>query len=135
MPGNTATIDLATLRVQWDSHSTYASICTHWTITRDQLIRLRDVLPLAKRHDRRLRLKPPRAPRPDAAEIEASRASLSLAPQIAERVTVVQSTWSHEVRMARRCAESSPFLLRWIEPGGVIRKFLADDQGEDDEEA
>lgn len=131
MPGNTSTIDLATLRVQWDSHSTYASICTHWTITRDQLIRLRDVLPLAKRHDRRLRRKPPRAPRPDDAEILASESSLNLAPQIAERVTNTQAEWSYEVRMARRMAESSPFLLRWIEPTGVIRRFL--DVTEDDD--
>jgi hypothetical protein len=41
--GNTTTIDVQTLRMQWSSHSTMASICTYWSISRDQLIRLRDV--------------------------------------------------------------------------------------------
>jgi hypothetical protein len=50
--GNTTTIDVQTLRMQWSSHSTMASICTYWSISRDQLIRLRDVYSLAKRHDR-----------------------------------------------------------------------------------
>jgi hypothetical protein len=39
--GNTTTIDVQTLRMQWSSHSTMASICTYWSISRDQLIRLR----------------------------------------------------------------------------------------------
>jgi hypothetical protein len=45
--GNTTTIDVQTLRMQWSSHSTMASICTYWSISRDQLIRLRDVYALA----------------------------------------------------------------------------------------
>jgi RNase P subunit RPR2 len=55
--GNTTTIDVQTLRMQWSSHSTMASICTYWSISRDQLIRLRDVYSLAKRHDRTKRRK------------------------------------------------------------------------------
>lgn len=130
MPGNTATIDVAVLREQWSSQMPMVAICTHWTVTKDQLIRLRDVFALPKRHDRKLRHKPPRAPRPDAAELAASEASLNLAPQIAERVTVTQAAWTFEVRMSRRMAESSPFMLRWVESEGVIRRFLdRDDAG------
>lgn len=61
MAGNTARIDFATLRVQWDSHSAMAAICSYWTITKDQLIRLKAVVPLAPRHDRRFRFKPARS--------------------------------------------------------------------------
>jgi hypothetical protein len=61
MAGITATIDLNLLRIQWDSHSAMVAICTHWTITKDQLIRLKGVVPLAPRHDRRFRFKPKRS--------------------------------------------------------------------------
>jgi hypothetical protein len=61
MAGNTARIDLSLLRMQWDSHSAMVAICTHWTITKDQLIRLKSVVPLTPRHDRRFRFKPKRS--------------------------------------------------------------------------
>lgn len=128
MAGNTAAIDVAVLRIQWDSQMPMAAICTHWTIAKDQLIRLRDVFELPKRHDRSLRYKPPRPPRVDEAEDEASRASLSLAPQIAERVTAVQSQWTEEIRLSRQVAQSSPFLVRWINAADVIQRFLDDDE-------
>ena len=64
MRGDTSRIDIKTLKIQWASHSSYASLCTFWTVTRDQLVRLRDVIPLPPRHDRRLRFKPPRPEKP-----------------------------------------------------------------------
>lgn len=127
MAGNTATIDFAILRVQWDSQMPMAAICTHWTIAKDQLIRLRDVCELPKRHDRSLRYKPPRPPKVDEAEDEASRSSLALAPQIAERVTAVQAMWTEDIRLLRQVAQSSPFLVRWVNATDVIQRFLDDD--------
>jgi len=68
--GDTTRIDVTTLRLQWLSHSTMAEICTYWTISRDQLIRLRDVCKLPKRHDRRFRKKGQRRRDPSPREIE-----------------------------------------------------------------
>ena len=124
MPGNTATIDVAVLRVQWDSQMPMAAICTHWTIAKDQLIRLRDVFELPKRHDRSLRYKPPRPGKIPPEEIRASRASLALAPMIAARVTAVQAMWTEDIRRARQVAKSSPMQLRWINASDVIDRFL-----------
>ena len=126
MPGNTATIDVAVLRIQWDSQIPMAAICTHWTISKDQLVRLRDVLPLPKRMDRSLRYKPPRDPGPDDAEELASQSSLSLAPQIAARVTIVQATWSAEMRLSREVAKGTPFSLRHIRVDDLIQAVIED---------
>ena len=131
MPGNTATIDVAVLRIQWDSQIPMAAICTHWTISKDQLVRLRDVLPLPKRMDRSLRYKPPRDPGPDDAEELASRSSLSLAPQIAARVTCVQVTWSEETRLARTVTKNpGAGLLRWVNASELVQRFLSDSHDE-----
>lgn len=128
MPGNTATIDVAVLRIQWDSQIPMAAICTHWTISKDQLVRLRDVLPLPKRMDRSLRYKPPRDPGPNDAEELASKSSLSLAPQIAERVTSVQAMWSEDVRLSRTVTKSpGAGLLRWVNASEIVQRFLRDD--------
>jgi len=101
MRGNTTAIDVQVLRMQWDSHSSMASICTFWTVSRDQLIRLRDVYELPKRHDRRARKKPAREPGPSRAEQRASMATLDLAPKVAKRAAMVQATWSDDTRKAR----------------------------------
>jgi hypothetical protein len=113
--GDTSRIDIETLRVQWASHSSYAAICTYWTVTRDQLVRLRDVLPLPLRHDRRLRFRPPRAEKPTPEEIAASEASLDLAPWVAARATCVSAHWTDEVRAARQVTKPEAFQLRPVE--------------------
>lgn len=115
MAGDTSRIDIETLRVQWASHSSYAAICTYWTVTRDQLVRLRDVLPLPLRHDRRLRFRPPRAEKPTPEEIAASEASLDLAPWVAARATCVSAHWTDEVRAARQVTKPEAFQLRPVE--------------------
>lgn len=128
MPGNTATIDAAILRVQWESQMPMAAICTHWTIAKDQLIRLRDVWHLPKRHDRSLRYKPPRDPGPDDEEERASRESLSLAPQIAARATCVQAMWTHQQRLDRTMATTpSEGMLRWIKAKEIVQRFAKDE--------
>jgi hypothetical protein len=127
MAGNTAAIDRVTLRAQWDSYMPMAAICAHWTVSKDQLISLRDAWELPKRHDRSRRYKPPRAPAPGDAEELASQSSLSLAPQIAERVTIVQAMWSAEQWIDRAVNKGTPFSLRHIRADELIERFLGDE--------
>ncbi|NBW14445.1 MAG: hypothetical protein EBR82_41245 [Caulobacteraceae bacterium] len=126
MAGDTSRIDIETLRVQWASHSSYAAICAFWTVTRDQLVRLRDVLPLPLRHDRRLRFRPPRAEKPTPQEIAASEASLDLAPWVAARATCVSAHWTDEVRAARQVAKPEMFQMRPVEMPEELRNTFDD---------
>lgn len=127
MRGDTSRIDIKTLKVQWESHSSYASLCTFWTVTRDQLVRLRDVIPLPPRHDRRLRFKPPRPEKPTPEEIAASEASLDLAPMVAARATNESALWTDEVREARQVRKTVTFKLATVELPNELR-FLVDDE-------
>lgn len=104
MAGITATIDVQTLRVQWLSHSSMASICAYWTISKDQLIRLRDVVPLPKRHDRRLRFKPKRSDYRDPTPAEIRRACRDL-----------QAAWDDRTREERAVTKPRQFSIRPIE--------------------
>jgi hypothetical protein len=116
MRGNTTTIDFRTLRIQWDSHSSMAAICTHWTITRDQLIRLRDVIPLPKRHDRSLRFKPKRSDQCDPTEDE-----------IWNRLVFkIQASWTDEQELARRVVKPQVFSVRVVETPDDMRDYLDD---------
>ena len=116
MRGNTTAIDVQMLRMQWSSHSSMASICMFWTVSRDQLIRLRDVYQLPKRHDRRARKKPEREPEPSRAEQRASKATLNLAPKVAKRAAMVQATWSDATRQARHWHKPTLFI---VPPAGI----------------
>jgi hypothetical protein len=114
MAGDTSRIDAATLRLQWDSYLPMGAICQHWTITVHQLVRLRVAWELPPRNDRKRRYKPSRDERlldPDADELAASEASLDLAPMVAERVTVVQATWSPTDWAERQAVKPEPFRL------------------------
>jgi hypothetical protein len=114
MAGNTSRIDAATLRVQWDSYVPMQNICSHWTITVHQLVRLRVAWNLPPRNDRSRRYKPSRLERlldPDSDELAASEASLDLAPMVAERVTVVHATWSPADWADRQVVKAEPFRL------------------------
>ena len=115
MAGDTSRIDIATLKLQWASHSSYAAICTAWTITKDQLVRLRNVIPLPLRHDRRLRAKGERAWNPTPEDEAASEASLSLAPMVAARATCVSVHWTDEIRSLRRVQKPQAIQLEPIE--------------------
>jgi len=124
MPGNTTRVERSVLELQWDAYIPMAVICQHWTITKDQLVRLRDVWELPLRLDRKRRYKPSRLERmldPDADELAASEASLDLAPMVAERVTCVQATWSEEVRIERQAIKPEPFRLARIETPEEMR--------------
>jgi len=124
--GDTSRIEIETLRVQWGSHSSYAAICTYWTVTRDQLVRLRDVLPLPLRHYRRLRFRTPRSEKPTPQEIAASEASLDLAPWVAARATCVSAHWTDEVRAARQVTKPTLFQMRPVEMPEELRDVFDD---------
>jgi hypothetical protein len=111
MRGDTTAINVATLRLQWASHSSMASICSFWTVSRDQLIRLRDVHQLPKRHNRSLRRKPEREPEPGRAERLASEETLDLAPRIAQRAAAVRATWSESLRQNRHYSNPQIFTV------------------------
>lgn len=124
MAGNTATIERATLEVQWSAYVPMAVICQHWTITKDQLVRLRSVWNLPLRLDRKRRHKPSRAERmldPDAEELAASERSLDLAPMVARRVTSVQATWTDVIRAERQCVQPTPFRLTRLDVPEELR--------------
>lgn len=91
MAGDTTAVDIQTLRIQWDSHSSMAAIASFWTITKDQLVRLRDVYELPLRHDRRLRFKP----HPDAVRDPTPR-------EIEQRCKEVRAKWDDATEKARR---------------------------------
>jgi len=126
MAGDTSRIDLATLRVQWASHSSYAALCSFWTVTREQIIRLKHVLPLPPRHDRRLRFRPPRNEKPTPEEIAASESSLSLAPMVAARATCVTFQWTDEVRLQRQVMKPTAFRMEPIETPVELRDVFSD---------
>lgn len=118
MAGDTTRIERRTLQSQWDSYLPMGAICQHWTITVHQLIRLREVWGLPPRNDRKRRHKPTRLDRildPSPAELAASENSLALAPLVAARVTVVQATWSDQVRRERMATQPTGFRLARIQ--------------------
>jgi len=130
MAGNTAIIDRATLKAQWDSYQPLQSIAAYWTVSVHQLIRLRVVWEFEPRNDRKRRYKPSRIERlldPDADEIAASESSLDLAPMVAERVTVVQAAWTPADWHERQTVKPEPFRLARFE--------APDDLAEEDSEA
>lgn len=124
MAGNTARVDFATLRVQWQSTSSMFAICTHWSITKDQLVRLKAVAGLAPRLDRRARHRPDRQPSPSAAEIAASKASLAFAPFVAARVTCVQATWDDKTRAERQVKKPTLFSVHEVPVPEEAREFV-----------
>lgn len=116
MRGDTTTIDVAVLRMQWVSHSSMASICQFWSISKDQLIRLRDIYELPKRYSRAKRFKPERDDgEPPPAEEAASQGSLNLAPAIELRASKVRDTWTDAQRHSRYWQRPSIFTLKNVE--------------------
>lgn len=86
MAGNTAVISMARFTADWAAHIPIAALCERYTVTKDQVLRLKVIWKLPPRHDRALRAKPRWSPRPTAEEDAASGDSCDLAPAIARRV-------------------------------------------------
>lgn len=91
MAGVTATISLQAFRADWDSHMPYAALCVRYTVTRDQIIRLRNIWGLKPRTDCRLRYKPKRSEQKDPTTRQIRAACLR-----------IQATWDDEIREQRR---------------------------------
>jgi len=104
MAGNTAVIDFQTLRVQWASHSPMAAICAYWSISKDQLIRLKTVAELPPRNDRRLRFKPKRCDMRDPTPRE-----------IIQACKEIQAKWDARTREERAVIKTQHVSLRRIE--------------------
>jgi hypothetical protein len=117
MKGCTATISVAAFRADWLTHMPMRALCERWTISRDQVIRLKHVWHLPPRHDRRLRAKPVRQRDPTPREIEQARKE-------------IQATWSEEVREDRRVIKSQPVTLKRIEMTDEARDAFEDQAGE-----
>jgi hypothetical protein len=86
MAGNTAVISMTQFSADWAAHIPIAALCERYTVTKDQVLRLKVIWNLPPRHDRSLRVKPKWSPRPSAEEDAASGESCDLAPGIAKRV-------------------------------------------------
>lgn len=97
--GNTATISIEQFRADWSDHAPIVQLCQMYSITKDQVIRLRDCWGLPLRHDRRLRPKPERQRDPSPAEIEAA-------------CLRIQATWDDRTRELRTVSKTQSVTLK-----------------------
>lgn len=100
--GNTAVISVAAFRSEWLSHAPIMALCQKFSITKDQVIRLKHLWDLPPRHDRRLRFKPVRQRDPTPREI-------------AQACREIQARWNEEVREERRVTKTQHVSLVRIE--------------------
>jgi hypothetical protein len=129
MAGNTASIDVLIFRAAWEAHVPIRQLCVDFTVTRDQVTRLKFVWSLPPRHDRSLRWKPTkedREPDPDENEIAASESSLDLAPWVSDQVTCVHATWTEKMWEERLVAKPQELRLSRIEVPSEYRKMVDD---------
>ena len=104
MAGVTATISVTAFRADWDTHMPMRALCERYTITRDQVIRLRDVWDLPLRNDRRLRFKPKRSEMRDPTPRE-----------IIQACKEIQAKWDDRTREERAVIKTQHVSLRRIE--------------------
>lgn len=104
--GITATISVEQFRADWCDHTPIVQLCEMYSITKDQVIRLRDAWSLPKRHDRRLRSKPERQKDPTPGEIESA-------------CLRIQATWDDRTRELRAVYKTEAVTLRRIPLHGV----------------
>lgn len=115
MAGNTATINLQAFRADWESHMPYSAMCVRYSVTRDQVIRLRDVWGLQPRTDCKLRWKPKRSEyRPPTRR------------QIRAACLRIQATWDENTREQRRVRKTDGVQLPFIR---LADMDTADDDG------
>jgi len=130
--GCTATISVEAFRSQWDAGVPMAVLCATWSITKDQMIRLKHVWELPLRHDRSRKRLPIEQPSPK--ELVASKASLALAPAVAVRAAAIRTAWTLEVEHSRRGSHSGghpvshPRVISMASLGHVAAE-PADDEG------
>ena len=104
MAGVTATISVQAFRADWATHMPISALCERWTITKDQVLRLRDVWHLPLRNDRRLRFKPKRSEMRDPTIRE-----------IQQACKEIQARWDERTREERAVIKTQHVSLRRIE--------------------
>jgi len=107
MAGVTATISVTAFRADWSTHMPISALCERWTITKDQVLRLRDVWHLPLRNDRRLRFKPKRSEMRDPTPRE-----------IKQACKEIQAKWDARTREERAVIKTQAVHLRRIELTG-----------------
>jgi len=133
MAGNTSTINVAAFAADWGANIPITQLCVRWTVTKDQVYRLRDVWQLPLRLDRRLRAKPPRQPKPTKPELAASEATLALSPMVAARAAEVRAGWSDVVYLQasrgnrQGSGEPQRYEIPEIPVPGNLRMFLTEE--------
>lgn len=105
--GNTATISVTAFRADWVQGLPIAVLCSSYSISRDQVIRLRDLWSLPLRNDRKRRYRQPGSKRDPTPE------------EIRQRCLEVQAGWSEQTRQNRHWKKPQD----WAVP---IIEFLAD---------
>ena len=104
MAGVTATISVTAFRADWETHMPMRALCERYTITRDQVIRLRDVWQLPLRNDRRLRFKPKRSEMRDPTPRE-----------IAQACREIQAKWDERTREERAVCKTQHVTMQRID--------------------
>lgn len=104
--GITATISIESFRSDWCDHTPIVQLCEMYSITKDQVIRLRDVWSLPLRNDRRLRSKRERQRDPAPHEIEAA-------------CLRIQATWDDRTRELRRVTKTQQVSVRTVHVEGL----------------
>lgn len=117
MRGNTATISLTAFRADWMTHMPMRALCERYSVSRDQVIRLKHHWDLPPRHDRKLRAKPKRAIDPTTTEIR--RLCLE-----------IQQTWTDETREQRRVIKTQHVMLQRFELTDEAARRAADWDGD-----
>lgn len=115
MRGNTATIDVVQFRADWNAHTPIAVMCVRYTVSKDQIIRLRDHWHLNKRLDRSLRYKPPKRQRDPTPR------------EIAQTCKEIQARWDDATREERAVIKPQGFKLRVVPINDELRELVSDD--------
>jgi hypothetical protein len=117
MAGVTATISVAAFRADWATHMPLRALCQRYTITRDQVVRLRDLWNLPLRNDRKLRWKPKRSEMRDPRPSEIKRLCAE-----------IQATWDEAARERHRVTKTRHVtVLRFDVPADIRHEIEADD--------
>jgi hypothetical protein len=85
-------------KADWQANLSLAELCCRWTITKDQVIRLRTLWQLPARHDRRMR--------------SSSRHKDPTPAEIVERAAVVRQSWSVQTELDRRVVKPTRVELK-----------------------
>jgi hypothetical protein len=115
MAGVTATINVVSFRADWETHMPISALCERWTITKDQVLRLRTIWNLPLRNDRRLRFKPRRCDMRDPTPRE-----------IEQACKEIQARWDARTEEERRVIKTAFVRLRVFETPDQAEHIVRD---------